>query len=178
MTFGYLVMAAMGFIEWRLLGTRGMPTLGVIQVSALFLGGLVISVGLLAGIEQAAGGIYVLTQLVAVVLFVIRIWPTSLRVNWLGTDASRHLGAASIWVVGALVLFMYVVFTVITAENPDHTAALPVSVLIASDHATYIGVVTNIAVALVSALVLARGTTAGWCGTPCSGASTWGWPCS
>ena len=49
MTFGYLVLTAMGFIEWRLLGTRGMPTLGVIQVVALFLGGLVISIGLLAG---------------------------------------------------------------------------------------------------------------------------------
>jgi hypothetical protein len=102
MTFGYLVMAAMGFIEWRLLDTRGLPTLGVIQVAALFAGGLVISLGLLAGMEQAAGGIYLLTQLVAVVLFVARIWPTALRVPWLGTDAARHLGAASVWVVGAL----------------------------------------------------------------------------
>jgi hypothetical protein len=162
MTFGYLVLAAMGFIEWRLLGTRGMPTLGVIQVLALFLGGLVISMGLLAGLEQAAGGIYLLTQLVAVVLFVVRIWPTSLRVSWLGTDAARHLGAASVWVVGALVLFMYLVFSFITAENPDDPAALPLNVLIASDHATYLGVITNIVVALLSGLVLARSGVAGW----------------
>ncbi|HEX6128791.1 MAG TPA: hypothetical protein VF071_07210 [Candidatus Limnocylindria bacterium] len=162
MTFGYLVMAAMGFIEWRLLGTRGLPTLGVIQVVALFLGGLVISVGLLAGLEQAAGGIYLLTQLVAVILFVIRIWPASLRVSWFGTDAGRHFGAASIWVVGALVLFMYLVFSFITAENPDDPAAFPLNVLIASDHVTYIGVITNIAVALLAALVLARGGTAAW----------------
>jgi hypothetical protein len=162
MTFGYLVMAAMGFIEWRLLGTRGMPTLGVIQVVALFAGGLIISVGLLAGLEQAAGGIYLLTQLVAVVLFVVRIWPTSLRVSWLGTDAARHLGAASVWVVGALVLFMYLVFSFITAENPDDPAAFPLNVLIASDHATYIGVITNIVVALLSGLVLARNGVASW----------------
>lgn len=162
MTFGYLVMAAMGFIEWRLLDTHGLPTLGVIQVLALFVGGLVISVGLLAGLEQAAGGIYLLTQLVAVILFVVRIWPTSLRVPWLGTDASRHLGAASIWVVGALALFMYLVFSFITAENPEDPAAFPLNVLIASDHATYIGVITNIVVALLLSVLLARATVAGW----------------
>jgi len=162
MTFGYLVMAAMGFIEWRLLGTRGLPVLGVVQVAALFAGGLVISIGLLFGFEQAAGGIYLLTQLVAVVLFIARVWPTSLRVRWLGTDAARHLGAASLWVVGALVLFMYLVFSFITAENPDDPAAFPLNVLIASDHATYIGVITNIVVALMLAVLLARATIADW----------------
>ena len=162
MTFGYLVMAAMGFIEWRLLDTRGLPTLGVIQVLALFVGGLVISVGLLAGLEQAAGGIYLLTQLVAVILFVVRIWPTALRLPWLGADTARHLGAASIWVVGALALFMYLVFSFITAENPEDPAAFPLNVLIASDHATYIGVITNIVVALLLSVLLARATVAGW----------------
>jgi hypothetical protein len=162
MTFGYLVMAAMGFIEWRLLDTRGLPTLGVIQVAALFAGGLVISLGLLAGMEQAAGGIYLLTQLVAVVLFVARIWPTALRVPWLGTDAARHLGAASVWVVGALLLFMYLVFSFITAENPDDPAAFPLNVLIASDHATYIGVITNIVVALLVGVLLTRAAIAAW----------------
>jgi hypothetical protein len=162
MTFGYLVMAAMGFIEWRLLDTRGLPTLGVIQVAALFAGGLVISLGLLAGMEQAAGGIYLLTQLVAVVLFVARIWPTALRIPWLGTDAARHLGAASVWVVGALLLFMYLVFSFITAENPDDPAAFPLNVLIASDHATYIGVITNIVVALLVGVLLTRAAIAAW----------------
>ncbi len=67
---------------------------------ALFLGGLVISISLLAGAEQAGGGIYLLTQLIAVVLFVVRIWPTSLRIDWLEATPLRHIAAASIWVVG------------------------------------------------------------------------------
>ncbi len=79
MTFGYLVLTAMGFIEWRLLGTRGIPTLGAVQVGALFLGGIIISVALLAGAEQIGGMLYLLAELVAVVLFVIRIWPAALR---------------------------------------------------------------------------------------------------
>jgi hypothetical protein len=65
-------------------------------------------------------------------------------------------------VVGALVLFMYLVFSFITAENPDDPAAFPLNVLIASDHATYIGVITNIVVALLLSVLLARATVAAW----------------
>lgn len=164
MTFGYLVLVSFGLIEWRLLGTRGLPRAGLVQMLALFLGGIVISVGLLAGAEQAAGGVYLLTQLVAVVLFIVRVWPRSLRVGWLDANPVRHLGAASIWVVGALILFMYLVFSFITAANPDDPNALPLNVLIASDHSVYIGVITNIMLGLLSVLVLDVAARRSWMG--------------
>ena len=164
MTFGYLVLVSFGLIEWRLLGTRDLPRAGLVQMLALFLGGIVISVGLLAGAEQAAGGIYLLTQLVAVVLFVVRVWPRSLRVGWLDADPVRHLAAASIWVVAALILFMYLVFSFITATDPDDPAAFPLNVLIASDHSVYIGVITNIVLALLSVLVLDAAARRSWIG--------------
>jgi hypothetical protein len=122
MTFGYLVLTAMGLIEWRLRDTRDLPTLGVIQVVALFLGGLVISIALLAGAAQAGGGIYLLTQLIAVVLFVVRIWPRAFRVDWVAAQPIRHVAIASIWVVVALALFMYLVFSVITRPTPTTRA--------------------------------------------------------
>ena len=152
MTFGYIVLCAMGFIEWRLLGTKDLPRSGLIQVIALFLGGLVISISLLVGAEQAGGGIYLLTQLIAVILFVVRIWPTALRTGWLAASSARHYAAASVWVVAALILFMYIVFTFI--QDPTAEDALPVNILIASDHAVYIGVITNIVLGLLSTLVL------------------------
>jgi hypothetical protein len=164
MTFGYLVLASFGLIEWRLLGTRDLPRAGLVQVLALFIGGLVISVGLLAGAAQAAGGIYLLTQLVAVVLFVVRIWPRSLRVGWLDGNPIRHVGAASIYVVGALILFMYLVFKFITAADPTDPTAFPLNVLIASDHAVYIGVITNIMLALLGVLVLDEAARRSWVG--------------
>lgn len=164
MTFGYLVLVAFGLIEWRILATRDLPRAGLVQVLALFLGGLVISVGLLAGATQAAGGIYLLTQLVAVVLFVVRIWPRSLRVGWFDTNPLRHVGAASIWVVGALLLFMYLVFSFITAADPGNPDALPTNVLIASDHSVYIGVITNIVLSLISLLVLDAAARRSWFG--------------
>ena len=164
MTFGYLVLVSFGLIEWRLLGTRDLPRAGVVQILALFIGGLVISVGLLAGAAQAAGGIYLLTQLVAVILFVIRIWPRSLRVGWVDANPIRHVGAASIWVVGALILFMYLVYSFITAANQNDPNALPFNVLIASDHAVYIGVITNIMLGLLSLLVLDEAARRSWIG--------------
>jgi hypothetical protein len=157
MTFGYLVLVAMGLIEWRLLGTRDLPRAGLVQVVALFAGGLIISVGLLAGAVQAAGGIYLLTQLVAVVLFVVRVWPMSLRAPWVDAGPIRHIAAASLWVVGALVLFMYLIFMFI--QNPTDPNALPLNVLIASDHSVYIGVITNIVLGLL--LTLVAGEAAG-----------------
>jgi hypothetical protein len=159
MTFGYLVLVAMGLMEWRLLGTRDMPKAGLVQVLALFLGGFVISFALLSGNEQAGGGIYLLTQLVAVVLFAARIWPRALRVGWASADPVRHVAAASIWVVGALVLFMYLVFSFIS--NPGDPDAFPLNVLIASDHAAYLGVLTNIALALLLALTAEAGRIRG-----------------
>ncbi len=162
MTFGYLVLVAFGLLEWRVRGTTDLPLAGVIQVVALFLGGIVISIALLVGAEQAGGGIYLLTQLVAVVLFVVRIWPRSLRIDWLAATPLRHIGAATLWVVAALVLFMYLVFSFIS--NPGDPDAFPLNVLVASDHAVYIGVVTNGALGMLSILALTRAERGSWIG--------------
>jgi hypothetical protein len=168
MTFGYLVLVAMGLIEWRILGTRDLPRSGLVQVGALFLGGLTISVSLLADAAQAGGGIYLLTQLIAVVLFAVRIWPRSLRINWAAADPIRHFAASSVWVVFALVLFMYIVFKFIssgaTSSDPNAAPALDLNVLIASDHSAYIGIVTNIVLGLLTVLLLRARTRQGWIG--------------
>jgi hypothetical protein len=160
MTFGYIVLTAMGIIEWRVLGTRNQPILGAIQISSLFIGGLVISGALLIGAEQAGGSLYLLTQIIAVVLFVVRIFPTALRAPWLSAEPTRHFAIASVWTVLALVLFMYLVAQVIA--SPDDPDALPLNILLASDHAVYIGVLTNIVIGLLSLLALGRGSTPGW----------------
>jgi len=162
MTFGYLVLVAFGVIEWRILGTRDLPRAGLVQVLALFLGGLVISISLLVGAEQAGGGLYLLTQLIAVVLFVVRVWPTSLRIAWLEAAPIRHVAAATIWVVVSLILFMYLVFTFIS--NPGDPDAFPLNVLVASDHAVYLGVITNLALSLLSLVVLSRAERGSWIG--------------
>jgi hypothetical protein len=157
MVFAYVVLATMGLIEWRLRGTTDLPRGGVVQVGALFVGGLILSVGLLAGQGQAAGGLYLLAELVAVVLFVVRVIPAALRTAWLAPGPARQVGVAALWVLVALLLFMYLVATFIAAPDPE---ALPLGVLIASDHAVFVGVVTNLLLALTA--VFATRVPARW----------------
>jgi hypothetical protein len=160
MTFGYLVLVAFGLIEWRLLGTRDLPRAGLAQMLALFLGGIVISVGLLVGAEQAAGGIYLLTQLVAVVLFVVRVWPRSLRVGWLTQIRSATRSGIDLGRRRA-VLFMYIVFAFITAANPDDPALR--CVLIAAPFGLHRRI-TNVVLSLLALLVLDETARRSWIG--------------
>jgi hypothetical protein len=152
MTFAYIVLCAMGFLEWRLLGTTDLPRGGLVQIVALFVGGLIVSIALLAGAAQAGGGIYLLASIIAVALFAVRVWPRALRLGWLDASPARHLAAAAIWVVVAMALFMYIVFTAIV--DPSGEGELPLNLLIATDHMVYIGVITNIVIALLAVLVL------------------------
>jgi hypothetical protein len=164
MAFGYLVLVAMGFVEWRLKGTLDRPRLGVVQIGALFLGAIVLAVALLflnsQGV-QAAGGLNLLLTLVAIVIFVIRIVPTALRTDWLAARPSRHVHAAAVFVVVAAALFMYVVFLFIT--TPDQSK-IPVGVVTAFDHSVFIGVMTNLILGLTLTLAADRADRWPWAG--------------
>jgi hypothetical protein len=151
MTFGYLALAGMAALEWKILGTTSLPRGGVVQFGALFAGGLILSAALLGGAEQVGGMLYLLAQLVSVVLFGVRVLPKAFRVAWGAASGERHLGAASMWIVLALVLFMAVVAQFIA--NPTAEGALNEAFLVAGDHSVYIGVITNITFAVILGLV-------------------------
>jgi hypothetical protein len=151
MTFSYLVLAAMGFLEWRFRKTSGYPILGLIQIGAIFLGGLILAVTLLlvdgrtdsgAQTIQAMGGIDLLLNLVSVVLFAARIWPSALRGDWMTGAPERHWRAAALFAPVAMALFMYIIYKFVS--NPD-LSDFPLGVLVALDHTVFIGVITNLA---------------------------------
>ena len=72
-----------------------------------------------------------------------------------GRDGEGHLALASLWIVVALALFMYLVSQFMS--NPDPNAINP-GLLIGSDHSVYIGVITNSVFAILAAIL---GTRAG-----------------
>lgn len=147
MVFSYLILVAMGLIEWRVLGTTGLSKGGLIQLLALFSGGLLLTVTLLFlndDAVQAAGGIYLLLQLIAVGLFIGRVLPAAMR-----SDGGRHLKAAALFVIVAIAIFLYLIFLFIQSGDPT---AINFNLVKASDHAAFIGVITN----LVFALILVR----------------------
>lgn len=151
MTFGYLVLGAMSIVEWRVLGTTGRPRGGLLQLGALFVGGLILSLALLTGAQQAGGGLYLLASLISVVTFAIRILPRSLAIDWVAPSPARHVAAASLWVVIALAVFMYVVFQAISGAAFESLFGI----VVASDHAVYIGVISNLVFAVLGAGVAA-----------------------
>jgi hypothetical protein len=167
MVFSYLVLAAMGLIEWRVKGTAERPVAGLIQVGALFLGGVVLALTLLlVGADQsdagknalqAAGGIDMLLQLVAVVLFAVRVLPAAIRTDWMTAGPGQRLGLASIFVVVAIVLFIYEIYLFISGKTFDDIAGIAVAL----DHSVFIGVITNLAIGLALALTADRAPSAG-----------------
>lgn len=164
MAFGYLVLVAMGFVEWRLVGTIDRPRLGLVQVGSLFLGAIVLAVALLflddQGV-QAAGGINLLLTLIAIVVFAVRIVPVALRTEWLVDRPSRHVHAAAVFVVVAAALFMYVIYLFITTPNQND---IPLGVVTAFDHSVFIGVMTNLILGLTLALAADRADRWPWAG--------------
>jgi len=148
MVFSYLILVAMGVIEWRVKGTTDQPLLGIVQLLALFGGGLLVAAVILFAPDQlqAAGGFYLLLELIAVVLFAIRVLPAAVR-------SDRSTAAASLWVVVAMGIFMYFVAAFITAADP---AVLNFGIAVASDHAAFIGVMTNLLIGLMLALAADR----------------------
>jgi hypothetical protein len=144
MVFSYLILVAMGLLEWRIIGLRRQSRGGLVQIFALFGGGLLLALTLLfldSSAVQAVGGIYLLVELIAVGLFVGRVLRSAIRIDWRTASPERHLATSAVFVVIATAIFLYVVFLFISTGDPSK---IPAGVLVASDHAAFIGVVTNL----------------------------------
>jgi hypothetical protein len=150
MTTSYLMLAGMGLVEWRLLGTRGVPRAGVVQIAALFAGGVILAAALLFSISlQIAGGLNILFQLIAVGIFLWRIWPSALRAPWMAADGRRHVAFAALVIPFSMAILIVVIVKAASSDDPN---AVPVSLLVAFDHSVFIGVITNILFGLLFAL--------------------------
>jgi hypothetical protein len=164
MVFSYLILVAMALIEWRLRGTTDRPRGGLAQILLLFAGGLILSMTLLFlsddSAVQAAAGVYLLVELIAVAIFAVRILPAAFRTDWMAASAERHLATAAAFVVVATAIFLYVIYRVISDPSLAGNIEPVVGVLTASDHAAFIGVITNLMFGLL--LVLTRDQADRW----------------
>ena len=149
MTTSYLMLAGMGLVEWRLLGTRDVPRSGLLQIGALFLGGAILAAALLFGIDlKIAGGLNILCEFVAVGIFMYRLWPTALRARWMSPDGRRHVAFAVLVIPFSMAILVYLI--ALAASSGDPTK-VPAGLLIAFDHSVFIGVITNTMFGLIYA---------------------------
>lgn len=158
MVFSYLILVATGLLEWRVLGTGGLPRGGLVQLVALFLSGAILSFTLLflpPEATQMAGGLVLLLNLIAVGIFAVRVTSRAVRTDWLAGGA-RHLAVSSIFVLVAMAIFLYVIYRFISDPSIAQDPAAIIPVLTASDHAAFIGVITNLVFGCLLALTADR----------------------
>jgi hypothetical protein len=146
-TAGYLVLAAMGLAEWRLMPARDkLPISGLIQISLLFLAGYVLVVALLFNL-QPLFGLNALLEIAGVTIFIVRFLPHILRINWLERSGKRFFVPGAIFLVVNIVLTIVVVILIVSNVIKDPTE-VP-GVLLSLDHSIFVGVMTNVFLGLL-----------------------------
>ena len=147
-TGGYLVLVGAGFMEWQLTGSAKRTMLGLAQVYLLFVGGLVLAVGLLLSpvlgeaLSQALPGIATLLTLAGIVIVAVRLGRAALAAPWMAVTGTRHIAAGVPFLAIAVVLQAVLVQQFIAAKG-DFTQ-VSIGLLHAGDHSYFVGLMTNI----------------------------------
>ena len=140
---GYLVLMSVGLIDWAIFGERSRRTLAAnVMIGALFLGGLCVAGGLLLGLIPLAA-LATPLQIVAVVIFLIRVAPSALRAP-LRSGGARFFAIAVPFLVTNILLTVYLIITVVSSGKPFDQIEIPFGLIIALDHAIFVGTMTNI----------------------------------
>ncbi len=143
---GYLVLFALSAIEWRLKGADDHGWAGRIQVLLLFIGGLLLAVGVLLNIQPLLGS-FIPLDLIALAIFLVRLGPRVVGARWGQAGSSRHYAIAAPWVVVNLVLTIWFIVLFIGAKGDF--SQVNMGILTAADHAIFLGVMTNMAFGLM-----------------------------
>jgi hypothetical protein len=156
---GYLVLFALSAIEWRLKGPDGRGIAGRIQVALLFLGGILLAIGVLYSIQPLLG-IFIPLDMIALVIFLVRVGPSLLAARWGEGSSSRHYAIAVPWAIVNLGLTIAFVVAIIGAGGDINKVNF--GVIVAADHSIFLGVMTNMAFGLMHDFSEARRNIAPW----------------
>jgi hypothetical protein len=137
---GYLVLVAAGVAEWRLAGGGSRSRAGLAQAYLLFLGGLLLAIGVGMNI-QPFQGLATLFQVIGIVIIAVRFGGRALRAPWGEASGTRHIAIAVPFLVLGLILEIYFLASIIQAQG-DFTK-ISIGMVHALDHSFFIGVMTN-----------------------------------
>jgi hypothetical protein len=141
MLIGYLILAGAAVADWLLGGKAGI--LGRVVVWLLFAAGIIANIAFIFDIE-ALIQVFSLLQVVAIILFVVRMWEHVTPSAWSGSEASGTFARlAVVFLLVGIGLLVYVVQLFVSGELDPETGEGPIGVLLAFDHSMFIGVMTN-----------------------------------
>lgn len=145
MLTGYLLLAGIAVAEWRLADRQAMVSdskVGAGTAWLLFVAGVLFNLAFILDIE-AFIQIASLLQVVAVAAFVSRMWKYLTPSTWRGAGVAVYAKLSVVYLVIGVALLVYVVQLFVSGELNPETGEGPVGVLIAFDHAMFLGVMTN-----------------------------------
>ena len=139
---GYLVLVAAGIAEWRLLGEGPRSRAATAQVLFLFIGGLLLAIGIYGSILPLLG-IATLFQVIGIVIILARFGRRALAAPWTEATGTRHVAAALLFLVIGLILEILLVKE--AASAPAGASGPPGSAGLnhALDHAMFVALMTN-----------------------------------
>jgi hypothetical protein len=153
MVVGFLIPVALAMAEWAFFfpnppkATRA----GAIQMVFPFVGGVLLMLGLLLDITPLAAA-SVLLEVVGVVIFIYRMWPSIRALRWDAMSAPLHGVAGAVGIIFTIGLAQY--FIIRYEADFD---LVPSHQLLSLDHATFIGAMTNSVFAMLLAATVAGG---------------------
>lgn len=147
MLIGYLVLAGAAIVHWLLDGAQTRP--GRIVMWALFVGGIAANLAFILEVD-ALIQVATLLEVAAIVTFTVHMWPRIKPAAWSGQGASNFARLAAVFLVVGVALLVYVVQLFMSGELDPATGTGPIRVLLAFDHAMFVGVMTNALFALVA----------------------------
>ena len=146
MLIGYLVLAGAAIVHWLLEGPSSRA--GYLVMWALFLGGIAANLAFILDID-ALVQVATLLEVVAIITFTVHMWGRIKPSTWSGQGAENFARLSAVFLLIGVGLLVYVVQLFVSGELDPETGTGPVRVLLAFDHAMFIGVMTNALFALV-----------------------------
>jgi len=130
--------------------------MGAWQAYAFFGAGIALVLGILLDLQPLLG-LNLLGEVVGVVLVLIRLRRQIAGAGWSSPGPARHGAVSILWLVPAVGLIVYLIANYI--EDFDQA---PVRLLLALDHATFVGILTNAIFGLLLVATAARRAIWGW----------------
>lgn len=146
MLIGYLVLAGAAIVHWLLEGPE--TKIGRSVMWLLFIGGIAANLAFILDVDPLVQ-VATLLEVVAIVTFTVHMWQELKPSSWAGRGAETFARLSSVFLIVGVALLVYVVQLFVSGELDPETGGGPVRVLLAFDHAMFIGVMTNALFALV-----------------------------
>ena len=158
MVVGYLILAGVALDEQLVggPGTERMTRLGAWQAFAFFVAGIALVLGILFDLQPLLG-LNLLGEVLGVAFALTRLRREIAGAGWSSPGPARFGAISILWLVPAVALIVYLIATYI-----DDFDAVPLRLLLALDHATFVGILTNAILGLLLVATMAKRSIWSW----------------